>query len=77
MITPTPLITSDEQTTATRSPPRLYGTLKDCVHWLGNIRRGTTWHEELEAMLVEDDADGADEEALERENDDGVEGTAG
>jgi len=28
-------------------------------------------------MLVEDDADGADEEALERENEDGVEGTAG
>ena len=54
-----------------------FKTLKDCVHWLGNIRRGTTWHEELEAMLVEDDADGADEEALERENEDGVEGTAG
>ena len=53
-----------------------FKTLKDCVHWLGNIRRGTTWHEELEAMLVEDDADGADEEALERENEDGVEGTA-
>jgi hypothetical protein len=46
------------------------------VHWLGNIRRGTTWHEELEAMSVEDDADGADEEALERENEDGVEGPA-
>ena len=27
-------------------------------------------------MLVEDDEDGADEEALERENEDGVEGTA-
>jgi len=27
-------------------------------------------------MLVEDDADGADEEALERENEDGVEGPA-
>ena len=47
------------------------------MHWLGNIRRGTTWHEELDAMLVEDDADGADEEALERENEDGVEGPAG
>jgi len=53
-----------------------FKTLKDCVHWLGNIRRGTTWHEELEAMLVEDDADGADEETLERENEDGVEGTS-
>ena len=53
-----------------------FKTLKDCLHWLGNIRRGTTWHEELEAMLVEDDADGADEEALERENEDGVEGPA-
>ena len=31
----------------------------------------------MEAMFVEDDADGADEEALERENEDGVEGTAG
>lgn len=46
------------------------------MHWLGNIRRGTTWHEELEAMLVEDDAGGADEEALEHKNKDGVEGTA-
>ena len=35
-----------------------------------------SFHEELEAMLVEDDADGADEEALERENEDGVEGPA-
>ena len=47
------------------------------MHWLGNIRRGTTWDEELEVMLFEDDADGAVEEALERaENEDGVEGTA-
>jgi hypothetical protein len=47
------------------------------VHWLGNIRRGTTWDEELEAMLVEDDAVGAIEVALERaENEDWVEGTA-
>ena len=38
--------------------------LKDCVHWLGNIRRTTTWDEELEAMLVEDDADGANEGIL-------------
>ena len=54
-----------------------FKTLKDCVHWLGNIRRGTTWDEELEVMLFEDDADGAVEEALERaENEDGVEGTA-
>jgi len=27
-------------------------------------------------MLVEDDTDGADKEALERENEDGVQGTA-
>ncbi len=55
-----------------------FKTLKDCVHWLGNIRRGATWDEELEAMfLVEDDADGANEEALEpAKNEDGVEGTA-
>ena len=74
MITPTPLITSDEQTTATRSPPRLYGFTGSIVEGTGS--RGTTWHEELEAMLVEDDADGADEEALERESEDGVEGPA-
>jgi hypothetical protein len=55
-----------------------FKTLKDCVHWLGNIRRGTTWDEELEVMLFEDDADGAPvEEGLERaENEDGVDGTA-
>ncbi len=47
------------------------------MHWLGNIRRGTTWDAELEAMLVEDDADGVDEEALgEHKGEDGVEGTA-
>ena len=47
------------------------------MHWLGNIRRGTTWDEELKAMLVEDDADGVNEEALgEHEGEDGVEGTA-
>ena len=51
--------------------------LKDCVHWLGNIRRGTTWDEELVAMLVEDDADGADEGILgEHKGEDGVEGVA-
>jgi hypothetical protein len=51
--------------------------LKDCVHWLVNIRRGTTWDEELEAMLVEDDADGANEGILgENEGEDGVEGVA-
>ena len=54
-----------------------FKTLKDCVHWLGNIRRGTTWDEELEAMLVEDDADLAVELTLEcAENEDGFEGTA-
>ena len=51
--------------------------LKDCVHWLVNIRRGATWDEELEAMLVEDDADGANEGILgENEGEDGVEGVA-
>jgi hypothetical protein len=35
------------------------------------------WDAELEAMLVEDDTDGVDEEALgEHEGDDGVEGVA-
>ena len=37
-----------------------FKNLKDCVHWLGSIRRGTTWDEELESMLVEDDTDSAD-----------------
>ena len=47
------------------------------MHWLVNIRRGTTWDEELEAMLVEDDADGANEGILgENEGEDGVEGVA-
>ncbi len=45
------------------------------MHCLGNIRRGTTWDAELEAMLVEDDTDGVDKEALgEHEGKDGVEG---
>jgi hypothetical protein len=53
-----------------------FKNLKDCVHWLGNIRRGTTWDAELEAILVEDDTDGVDEEALEEhKGEDGVEGT--
>jgi hypothetical protein len=53
----------------------IFKNLKDYVHCLGNIRRGTTWDAELEAMLVEDDTDGVDKEALgEHEGKDGVEG---
>ena len=58
-------------------PLTSFKNLKVCVHWLGNIRRGTTWDAELEAMLVEDDTDGVDMEDLgEHEGGDGVEGTA-
>jgi hypothetical protein len=49
--------------------------MKDCVHWLGNIRRGATWDEELELMLIEDDADGASKAIFgEHEGGNGVEG---
>ena len=27
--------------------------LKDCLQWFGDIRRGTSWHEELEALFCE------------------------
>ncbi len=51
--------------------------LKDYVHWLGGIRRGTTWDAELEAMLVEVDAKGANKGILrEHEGEDGVAGVA-
>ena len=30
-----------------------FKVLKDCLQWLGGIRRGTTWHEELEALFCE------------------------
>jgi hypothetical protein len=46
---------------------------RECVKWLGDIRRGTTWHGELKALFSEldDDAYGAPE------GDDEVEGTQG
>ncbi len=41
-----------------------FKNLKECIHWLGNIRKGTTWNQELESMLIVVDADGADEVIL-------------
>ena len=41
-----------------------FKNLKECVHWLENIRRGTTWDQELESMLIEVDAGGAGEVIL-------------
>jgi len=32
-----------------------FKALKDCVQWLGDIRRGTTWYDELEALFSEVD----------------------
>ena len=45
--------------------------LKDCVQWLGDIRRGTTWYEELEALFSE-----VDDENYGAAEVDGAEGTA-
>ena len=54
-----------------------FKNLKECVHWLGDIRRGTTWDQELESMLIAVEADGADEVILgEHEGEDGDEGVA-
>ena len=62
-----------------------FKALKDCVQWLGDIRRGTTWYDELEALFSEADdeahlaPEGDDEvEGVPREHvdEDGVEGTA-
>ena len=63
-----------------------FKALKDCVQWLGDIRRGrTTWYDELETSFseVDDEAylapEGDDEvEGVPRDHvdEDGVEGTA-
>ena len=51
--------------------------MMDFVHWLGDIRRKTIWDAKLEALLVEDDAEGTSKGILgEHEGVDGVEGTA-
>ena len=54
-----------------------FKNLKECVHWLGDIRRGTTWDQELESMLIAAETDGADEVILgEHEGEEGDEGVA-
>ena len=30
-----------------------FKTVKDCTNWLGGIRMGTTWEEEMEALEME------------------------
>ena len=35
-------------------------TVKDCVQWLGGIRKGTTWDEEMEALEMEWEEAGLD-----------------
>ena len=48
-----------------------FKVLKDCLQWLGDIRRGTSWHEELEALFFE-----VDDETYGAVEVDGAEGTA-
>ena len=48
-----------------------FKVLKDCLRWLGDIRRGTSWHEELEALFFE-----VDDETYGAAEVDGAEGTA-
>jgi len=48
-----------------------FKVLKDCLQWLGDIRRGTSWHEELEALFFE-----VDNENYGAAEVDGAEGTA-
>ncbi len=52
-----------------------FKALKDCVQWLGEIRRGTNWYEDdaYGAPEGDDEVEGAPEE---HEGNDGVEGVA-
>jgi len=38
----------------------VFKTVKDCVTWLGGIRNGTTWDEEMEALEMEWEEAGLD-----------------